>query len=37
MPELKFIVITGNNRSELAQRADVCLFTGPREKYAHSG
>ena len=28
MPELKFIVITGNNRSELAQRADVCLFTG---------
>lgn len=28
MPELKFIVITGNNQSELAQRADVCLFTG---------
>ena len=24
----KFIVITGNNQSELAQRADVCLFTG---------
>ena len=33
MPELKFIVITGNNRSELAQRADVCLFTGaPQEE-----
>ena len=27
-PELKFIVITGNNRSELAQKADVCLYTG---------
>lgn len=28
MPDLKFIVITGNNQSELALRADVCLFTG---------
>ena len=27
-PELKFIVITGNNSSELAQKADVCLYTG---------
>lgn len=27
-PELKFIVITGNNRSELAQKADICLYTG---------
>ncbi len=27
-PELQFIVITGNDRSELAQKADVCLFTG---------
>ena len=25
-PELQFIVITGNDRSELAQKADVCLF-----------
>ncbi len=28
MPDLKFIVITGNDQSELAKRADVCLFTG---------
>ncbi len=28
MPDLKFIVITGNDQSELAERADVCLFTG---------
>ena len=27
-PELKFIVITGNNSSELAQKADVYLYTG---------
>lgn len=27
-PEIRFIVITGNDQSELAQEADVCLFTG---------
>ena len=27
-PELKFIVITGNNKSELAHQADICLWTG---------
>ena len=27
-PEMKFIVITGNDKSELAQVADICLFTG---------
>jgi arabinose-5-phosphate isomerase len=27
-PELKYIVITGNNEGELASRADVCLYTG---------
>lgn len=27
-PQLKFIVITGNEKSELAKLADVCLFTG---------
>lgn len=27
-PQLKFIVITGNDRSELALLADVCLYTG---------
>lgn len=27
-PQLKFIVITGNDKSELAKLADVCLFTG---------
>lgn len=27
-PQLKFIVITGNDKSELAQLADVCLYTG---------
>ena len=26
--QIKFIVITGNRDSELAQRADVCLWTG---------
>lgn len=32
MPQLKFIVITGNATSELARRSDVCLFTGaPKE------
>lgn len=31
-PELKFIVITGNAESLLAESADVCLFTGgPKE------
>lgn len=31
-PELKFIVITGNNKSELAHQADICLWTGnPQE------
>ena len=27
-PQLKFIVITGNDQSELARLADVCLYTG---------
>lgn len=27
-PQLKFIVITGNDQSELAKLADVCLYTG---------
>lgn len=27
-PQIKFIVITGNENSQLAQLADVCLFTG---------
>ena len=27
-PQLKFIVITGNEKGELAKLADVCLFTG---------
>ena len=27
-PQLKFIVITGNEQSELARLADVCLYTG---------
>lgn len=27
-PQLKFIVITGNNQSELARLADICLWTG---------
>ncbi len=32
MSDLKFIVITGNDQSELAKRADLCLYTGaPKE------
>ena len=27
-PQLKFIVITGNDHSALANLADICLFTG---------
>lgn len=27
-PKVKFIVITGNNESELAKKADACLYTG---------
>lgn len=27
-PEMKFIVITGNDKSQLAEMADVCLYTG---------
>lgn len=27
-PEVKFIVITGNDKSALAEMADVCLYTG---------
>ncbi len=27
-PEMKFIVITGNEKSQLAEMADVCLYTG---------
>ncbi|MGL4779514.1 MAG: SIS domain-containing protein, partial [Bacteroidales bacterium] len=31
-PNVKFIVITGNDESELAKKADACLFTGnPKE------
>lgn len=31
-PNVKFIVITGNNESELAKKADACLYTGnPKE------
>lgn len=31
-PHIKFIVITGDNESELAKKADACLFTGgPKE------
>ncbi|MGL5787542.1 MAG: SIS domain-containing protein [Bacteroidales bacterium] len=31
-PHVKFIVITGNNESELAKKADACLYTGnPKE------
>lgn len=37
MPELKFIVITGNNRSELANVPTYAFLPEPREKYAHSG
>lgn len=28
IPNIKFIVITGNNESPLSQKADVCLYTG---------
>ncbi len=28
LPDIQTIVITGNNNSELAARADVCLYTG---------
>lgn len=38
MPELKFIVITGNNRSENSPNVPTYAFLPePREKYAHSG
>ncbi len=36
-PELKFIVITGNAQSELACKADVCLFTGAPEEVCPLG
>ncbi|MBO1735080.1 MAG: iron dicitrate transport regulator FecR [Coprobacter sp.] len=36
-PELKFIVITGNAQSELAYKADVCLFTGAPEEVCPLG
>ena len=36
-PELKFIVITGNVQSELAYKADVCLFTGAPEEVCPLG
>lgn len=32
IPEIKFIVITGNEQSQLAEMANICLFTGnPKE------
>ena len=31
-PDMKFIVITGNNNSELAKQADACLYTGSPEE-----
>ena len=31
-PDIQFIVITGNKDSELAQKANVCLFTGGPEE-----
>ena len=31
-PDIQFIVITGNKNSELAQKANVCLFTGGPEE-----
>ena len=36
-PELKFIVITGNNSSELAQKADVCLYNGAPTEFCPLG
>ncbi len=36
-PEIKIIVITGNNNSELAERADVVLFTGGPEEICPLG
>ena len=32
LPDIQFIVITGNKDSELAQKANVCLFTGGPEE-----
>ena len=35
--QIKFIVITGNRDSELAQRADVCLWTGGAQEVCPLG
>jgi arabinose-5-phosphate isomerase len=36
-PQIKMIVITGNEQSDLAQKADVCLFTGGPEEICPLG
>jgi arabinose-5-phosphate isomerase len=36
-PQIKMIVITGNDHSELARKADVCLFTGGPEEICPLG
>lgn len=37
IPDIKFIVITGNNESPLSQKADVCLYTGYPEEVCALG
>lgn len=37
IPDIKFIVITGNNESPLSQKADVCLYTGNPEEVCALG
>lgn len=37
IPNIKFIVITGNNESPLSQKADVCLYTGNPEEVCALG
>lgn len=37
IPNIKFIVITGNNESPLSQKADVCLYTGNPEEVCTLG
>lgn len=37
IPNIKFIVITGNNKSPLSQKADVCLYTGNPEEVCALG
>ena len=36
-PEMQFIVITGNRESELARKADICLYTGGPEEVCPLG